>query len=265
VTSPILTSSGCSRTYATARATASGDIANFCPAFCNSSLSFGLFKRSLNAVSVKPGRIVLHAALLQPFGISVAVFDTMLNDPAEGFRSKLEQHRPTIVVVYEDNFNFLSKMCLTRMREVAYDILDASRKAGTVAIVNGSDVSDQALDYPQRGFRCVPKGESEWTLVEVSAELAEQRECSILAISRDWRRLETNARKCFMPGVALSCATWMPCHFQLENWWTLISIKTRGNPPTAIFQRILLPAAGARTGVTGAPKAIEHQYRCPYA
>jgi anaerobic magnesium-protoporphyrin IX monomethyl ester cyclase len=103
----------------------------------------------------------------------------MLNDPAEGFRSKLEQHRPTIVVVYEDNFNFLSKMCLTRMREVAYDILDASRKAGAVAIVNGSDTSDQALDYPQRGFRCVLIGEAEWTLVEVSAELAEQRECSI--------------------------------------------------------------------------------------
>ena len=36
------------------------------------------------------------------------------------FEAALEQHRPRIVVVYEDNFNFLSKMCLTRMREVAY-------------------------------------------------------------------------------------------------------------------------------------------------
>ena len=107
------------------------------------------------------------AALLQRFGISVAVFDTMLNDPAEGFRSALEQHRPGIVVVYEDNFNFLSKMCLTRMREVAYDILDASRKADAIAIVNGSDASDHALDYLQKGFRCVLLGEAEWTLLEV--------------------------------------------------------------------------------------------------
>jgi anaerobic magnesium-protoporphyrin IX monomethyl ester cyclase len=111
------------------------------------------------------------AALLQHFGISVAVFDTMLNDPAEGFRSALEQHRPRIVVVYEDNFNFLSKMCLTRMREVAYDILDASRKTGAIAIVNGSDASDHTLDYLQRGFRCVLLGEAEWTLLEVVQSL----------------------------------------------------------------------------------------------
>jgi len=111
------------------------------------------------------------AALLQRSGISVAVFDTMLNDPAEGFQSALERHRPRIVVVYEDNFNFLSKMCLTRMREVAYDILDASRKAGAVAIVNGSDASDHALDYLQRGFRCVLMGEAEWTLLEVVQSL----------------------------------------------------------------------------------------------
>jgi anaerobic magnesium-protoporphyrin IX monomethyl ester cyclase len=111
------------------------------------------------------------AALLQRFGISVAVFDTMLNDPAEGFRSALEQHRPRIVVVYEDNFNFLSKMCLTRMREVAYGILDASRDAGAITIVNGSDASDHALDYLQRGFRCVLLGEAEWTLLEVVQSL----------------------------------------------------------------------------------------------
>ena len=111
------------------------------------------------------------AALLQHFGISVAVFDTMLNDPAEGFRSALDQHRPRVVVVYEDNFNFLSKMCLTRMREVAYDILDASREAGAIAIVNGSDASDHALDYLQRGFRCVLLGEAEWALLEVVQSL----------------------------------------------------------------------------------------------
>jgi len=107
------------------------------------------------------------AALLQHFGISVAIFDTMLNDPAEGFQSALDQHRPKVVVVYEDNFNFLSKMCLTRMREVAYDILNLSRNAGAVAIINGSDASDHALDYLQKGFRCVLLGEAEWTLLDV--------------------------------------------------------------------------------------------------
>ena len=64
------------------------------------------------------------AALLRRAGISVAVFDSMLNDPEEEFQAALKEHRPSIVVVYEDNFNFLTKMCLSRMREVAYRILD---------------------------------------------------------------------------------------------------------------------------------------------
>src|SRR5271163_3445610 len=90
------------------------------------------------------------AAVLRHAGLSVAVFDTMLDDPEEHFEAALKQHQPKIVVVYEDNFNFLSKMCLTRMREVAYRILDLSREAGARVLVNGSDASDHALEYLQR-------------------------------------------------------------------------------------------------------------------
>jgi len=60
------------------------------------------------------------AALLRQQGFSVALFDAMLEDPEEGFPIALARHRPRIVAIYEDNFNFLSKMCLTRMRQVAY-------------------------------------------------------------------------------------------------------------------------------------------------
>lgn len=106
------------------------------------------------------------AALLRSAGLSVALFDTMLNDPEQGFQAALDQHRPRVVVVYEDNFNFLTKMCLTRMREVAYRILEASQKAGATVLVNGSDASDHVLDYLRKGFRCVLLGEAEWTLLE---------------------------------------------------------------------------------------------------
>lgn len=106
------------------------------------------------------------ASLLRSAGLSVAVFDTMLNDPETGFQAALKQHRPRIVVVFEDNFNFLSKMCLTRMRDVAYHILETSQRGGATVLVNGSDASDHALDYLQKGFRCVLLGEAEWTLLE---------------------------------------------------------------------------------------------------
>ena len=106
------------------------------------------------------------AALLRSAGLSVEVFDTMLNDPEEGFQAALDRHQPRIVVVFEDNFNFLSKMCLTRMREVAFHILEVSKRSGATVLVNGSDASDHALDYLQKGFRCVLLGEAEWTLLE---------------------------------------------------------------------------------------------------
>ena len=111
------------------------------------------------------------AALLRSAGISVALFDTMLNNPEEKFQAALAQHRPRIVVIYEDNFNFLSKMCLTRMRSVAYGILEASQRAGCTVVVNGSDASDHASDYLQQGFRYVLLGEAEWTVLELVEHL----------------------------------------------------------------------------------------------
>ncbi len=111
------------------------------------------------------------AALLRSAGLSVAVFDTMLNDPEQEFQAALDKHHPRVVVVYEDNFNFLTKMCLTRMREVAYHILEVSRRAGATVLVNGSDASDHALDYLRKGFRCVLLGEAEWTLFEAAQQL----------------------------------------------------------------------------------------------
>jgi anaerobic magnesium-protoporphyrin IX monomethyl ester cyclase len=49
------------------------------------------------------------AALLRSHGISVAVFDSMLNDPQEGFQGVLEQHRPSIVVVARTIAIFVAK------------------------------------------------------------------------------------------------------------------------------------------------------------
>lgn len=122
------------------------------------------------------------AALLRSAGVSVAVFDTMLNNPDETFEDALKQHRPRIVVIYEDSFNFLSKMCLSRMREVAYHILETSRRAGATVLVNGSDASDHVLDYLRKGFRYVLLGEAELTLLELVEQLLKGREQAVAGI-----------------------------------------------------------------------------------
>jgi radical SAM superfamily enzyme YgiQ (UPF0313 family) len=107
------------------------------------------------------------ATALRDSGISVAVFDSMLEEPALGFERALDVYRPQIVVVYEDDFNFLSKMCLTRMREVAWEMAAAARALGAVTIVHGSDATDHTELFLRNGFDYVCRGEAEQTLVQV--------------------------------------------------------------------------------------------------
>ncbi len=107
------------------------------------------------------------AALLREKGIEVAVFDPMLESPEDGFAQALERHNPKIVVVYEDDFNFLSKMCLTRMRQVSYAMAEMANASGAIAVAHGSDASDHVADFLGNGFRYVLLGEAEATLLEL--------------------------------------------------------------------------------------------------
>jgi anaerobic magnesium-protoporphyrin IX monomethyl ester cyclase len=111
------------------------------------------------------------ATALRDNGISVSVFDSMLEDPSANFASALKHHSPKIVAVYEDDFNFLSKMCLTRMREVAWEIAKAARATGAVVIAHGSDSTDNPLMFLQNGFDFVLCGEAEQTLVQLCSSI----------------------------------------------------------------------------------------------
>ncbi len=107
------------------------------------------------------------AALLRQKGFSVALFDSMLEDPEQGFPKAFARTRPKLVVIYEDNFNFLSKMCLGRMRQIAFGMIDVARAAGKKVVINGSDPSDHSSEYLERGADYVLLGEAEWTLLEL--------------------------------------------------------------------------------------------------
>jgi len=107
------------------------------------------------------------AGLLRAQGHSVAVCDTMLMEPRAGFREALREHHPRIVAIYEDDFNFLTKMCLTRMRDVAWEMIKGARQAGARVVVHGSDATDHAADYLRNGCDYVLEGEAEHALLEL--------------------------------------------------------------------------------------------------
>src|ERR1700679_1831716 len=116
------------------------------------------------------------AAALRGNGFSVVAFDSMLEAPSAGFGERLAAHRPSIVTVYEDDFNFLSKMCLTRMREVAWEIAQASREFGAVVVVHGSDSTDNPALFLANGFDYVLCGEAEDVLVTLCTSILHEVE-----------------------------------------------------------------------------------------
>ena len=107
------------------------------------------------------------AACVRDRGYSVAMFDAMLAESVDDWTAALERHRPRLAVLYEDNFNYLSKMCLLRMREAALAMIDAARKLGVRTIVSGSDATDHPATYLDAGALAVVAGEGEQTLVEL--------------------------------------------------------------------------------------------------
>jgi anaerobic magnesium-protoporphyrin IX monomethyl ester cyclase len=110
----------------------------------------------------------LHAAaVLRDDGFDVAVFDAMLAADERDFAASVAAHRPAVVVLFEDNFNFLSKMCLTRMREAALEMVAIARTAGCRVAVCGADVSDNPAVYLAAGAEACLLGEGEHTMRDV--------------------------------------------------------------------------------------------------
>ena len=67
----------------------------------------------------------------------------MLAESEDEWAAALDAQRPRFAVIYEDSFNYLSKMCLTRMREAAFRMIPAAKARGCYVIVSGSDATDQ--------------------------------------------------------------------------------------------------------------------------
>jgi radical SAM superfamily enzyme YgiQ (UPF0313 family) len=136
------------------------------------------------------------ASVLRTRGATVSVFDTMLQDPA-GFSADLRRQNPKFVAIYEDDFNFLSKMCLTRMREVAFEMIEESRRCGATVIVHGSDASDHAEEYLRQGANYVLLGEAETTLTELCLALARSEDtgdiAGLVALESSGKRVVRNA------------------------------------------------------------------------
>ena len=111
-----------------------------------------------------PLQTLIAAALLRRDGHRVVFFDCTFD---RDFISSVDTYQPDLIAVCEDNFNFLTKMCLLENRELAFEIAAAARVRGIPAIVNSSDSTNHPQAYLAAGFNRVILGELEGTLSEL--------------------------------------------------------------------------------------------------
>ena len=111
------------------------------------------------------------AASLRESGHEIALFDAMLSEGVAEYEQKLAASRAQLVILYEDNYNFLTKMCLASMRDACCQMIGAAKRAGARVIVAGSDATDAPEAYLRAGADIALRGEGLDTLATLVTRL----------------------------------------------------------------------------------------------
>lgn len=118
------------------------------------------------------------AGFLRHHGFSVAVHDVMLEQSETSIIAPIDTHGPKILVIYDDQFNYLTKMCLGRMRKAAFAMTRLAKERNCIVVIFSSDASDHLEEYFAEGADYVLCGEAEETLVQLCTQLLKKEEGS---------------------------------------------------------------------------------------
>jgi anaerobic magnesium-protoporphyrin IX monomethyl ester cyclase len=121
------------------------------------------------------------ASLMRENGHEVFFHNAMFAHDANEVISSVEKHQPEFFVIYDDGFNYLTKMCLTNMREAAFQMIKLAKQYGCTVIVSSSDSTDHFEQYLQEGADFILMGEAETTLLEL-VNVIIQKQKSFLSI-----------------------------------------------------------------------------------
>src|SRR5687767_12688414 len=105
--------------------------------------------------------------MLREAGHRVELFDATFAASPAVFEARLEKVAPSVLLLIEDNFNFLTKMCTENRREDALAMIRAARARGWTVAVNSPDAIDNARLYLDAGAGAVLTGEGEFAAAEL--------------------------------------------------------------------------------------------------
>jgi anaerobic magnesium-protoporphyrin IX monomethyl ester cyclase len=120
------------------------------------------------------------AAVIRALDIAVSFSDSNLQSSPSYIFPELKK-RPKYFIIYDDGFNYLTKMCLTAMREAAFKMIAEAKNQGCIIVVNSSDASDHYEKYLSYGADYIIRGEGEETLKDLLLHLESKKDISTIA------------------------------------------------------------------------------------
>jgi anaerobic magnesium-protoporphyrin IX monomethyl ester cyclase len=209
---------------------------------------------------------ITAAACIRDQGYDVSLFDTNLAHKPEDIIPLLEKEQPDYLVIYDDGFNYLTKMCLTLMREAAFELIRVGRKYNCTIIVSSSDSTDHAADYLEKGADVILLGEGEESLLEVLNENKQKEGLTHIkgiVFMRDGELISTGRREVMDNLDMLPMAAWdlvdmdryRDIWLKYHGYFSLNLATTRGCPYSCNW--CAKPIYGRKYNVRSPQKVVE--------
>lgn len=181
------------------------------------------------------------AAFMRENGFEIAFHDSMFSKTADEIEEAIHRFQPDFVVICDDGFNYLTKMCLTNMREAAFRMMAIAKQQHCTVIVSSSDATDHFTDYLNKGADFVVLGEAEYSLLELLSQYDAGVDCSAirgLAFKTTNGILKTPARPVSKELDALPMPAWdlvnmtpyRKMWIESSGYFSLNVVTTRGCP-----------------------------------
>ena len=123
-------------------------------------------KQWANKTLYPPLATITALAFLEEQGLKTEFYDVALDPSPELGKGRITDSKADVVAIYDDGFNYLTKMCLTNMRHACFELIHAAKKTGAKVIVSSSDSTDHPELYLKEGADIVIKGEAEHALLD---------------------------------------------------------------------------------------------------
>ncbi len=115
------------------------------------------------------------ATILRQSGHEILFYDAMLSESTDDFNNKIKETIPDMLLICDDEFNYLTKMCLSNMRQAALSFIRTAKELGIPSIIYSSDATDFSKYYLDAGVDAIIYGEAEITLQEVITSYNENK------------------------------------------------------------------------------------------